>query len=353
MANKDEFTRTLKVAEKAFGQMRQYDLPASPRVYEFWFSYLSESNGALHKAVFDVLRQKQRFDAEDIDAFYTKHFTPSQCGEHLGEASIRLFRETATAERVVDTCTEASNDFATRLWEVQEGLEDASVNGGLKEMISSQIAVVDRQIAIGQDRRRQLEEQLQKIAEIRDELKDLFAEGLKDATTDLYNRAYFEKVMRRTAAGVDPNASSYALLFAEIDHFDTFCDAHGRAIGDQVLRSIAVTLANSLREHDVVCRYDDATFAIILQDMTPAIIVTVAEKLRQAIAGKVLVGQSKSRITISIGASLGDETGRPIGVIERADTCLQTALGKGGDRAVCSPSETHPVERIKLVRRSA
>ena len=56
----------------------------------------------------------------------------------------------------------------------------------------------------------------------------------------------------------------YSLLALDIDHFKLVNDAHGHAIGDQVLRALADELRNTVRESDFVARIGGEEFLVVL-----------------------------------------------------------------------------------------
>ncbi len=63
-----------------------------------------------------------------------------------------------------------------------------------------------------------------------------------DGLTSLFNRRYLEGALERELARADRSSSSLALLLLDIDHFKSFNDTYGHAMGDLVLKKVATTL---------------------------------------------------------------------------------------------------------------
>ncbi len=70
--------------------------------------------------------------------------------------------------------------------------------------------------------------------------------GRRDALTSLLNRREFDHALEQRAAPW--TGEPYALLLIDIDRFKRINDTHGHAVGDAVLRAVALRLAASARQ---------------------------------------------------------------------------------------------------------
>jgi diguanylate cyclase (GGDEF)-like protein len=119
----------------------------------------------------------------------------------------------------------------------------------------------------------------------------------------------------------------------DIDHFKSFNDTYGHALGDQVIQSVAHVIGLAVRLADVVARYGGEEFIVALPDTDLEGAVIVAERIRRSVAEIALTdpeGNPLRQITVSLGVSairLEDE--RIAELVERADRGLYVAKVKG------------------------
>ena len=154
-----------------------------------------------------------------------------------------------------------------------------------------------------------------------------------DALTGLANRGYF---FRRAEQMLHPKATPVwplSALMIDVDRFKSINDEAGHAVGDQVLSQVARVLERNLRGGDFVARYGGEEFAAILPKTDRSTAMSIAERVRIAIAEDELLRQLAQRtVTISVGvAETSDEV--PVdAVMLAADRALYTAKAEGRNR---------------------
>src|SRR6201999_2455133 len=74
-----------------------------------------------------------------------------------------------------------------------------------------------------------------------------------DALTDLPNRALFREQIKRELPHATPT-QQLAVLYIDIDEFKGVNDALGHMVGDELLKSVAKSLAGSVGDGDFVAR---------------------------------------------------------------------------------------------------
>lgn len=160
----------------------------------------------------------------------------------------------------------------------------------------------------------------------------------RDALTGLFNRGYFDKVLRNK---ID-EGSVFSLIIVDVDEFKKFNDTYGHETGDGALINVARTLSGFLRlarpsesERDVVARWGGEEFAIILSGVDDELQAkTIADELRVKVSSsKIHVeGDSQVSITISAGVALSHPTDTPREIFKRADKGLYLAKENGRNR---------------------
>lgn len=147
----------------------------------------------------------------------------------------------------------------------------------------------------------------------------------RDFLTDIYNRKYFYDQL----AGM-PIATRAAILMIDIDFFKKVNDVHGHFVGDEVIRNVAQTLAESVAYPDFVARFGGEEFVAYLQTDDIACVCALAERLRGAVeASSVATPTGQVQVTVSIGLSM-TKAGVPIvSVVNEADDALLAAKRAG------------------------
>lgn len=156
-----------------------------------------------------------------------------------------------------------------------------------------------------------------------------------DGLTGLVNHRQFQVRYEEAMARARRTGSPFGLLLIDIDHFKLVNDEHGHPVGDEVLRSVARRLSQTVREVDLVARYGGEEFVVLLEGAAPEGARTMAERIREAVAAEPIAAGGKAlRVTISLGLACyplhGD--GREL-LLELADQALYAAK-RGGRNQV-------------------
>lgn len=181
----------------------------------------------------------------------------------------------------------------------------------------------------------------QSVDEIKSLLASMFdryieAEDGRDSVTRLLNRRYFPSVAKREIALAQSHGTVFALLVADIDHFERAREAVGLERADGLLSDVADTLLDKVRAGDFVFRIGDARFLVLMVETSAGALPGVAEGLRrQILAMRVRgAGPASLSITVSVGAVLFDGHPDYQRLLDRADSALRAAQEGGGNRCV-------------------
>ncbi|HEX6707241.1 MAG TPA: GGDEF domain-containing protein [Albitalea sp.] len=152
-----------------------------------------------------------------------------------------------------------------------------------------------------------------------------------DDLTGVHNRRHFMSVVQREWDRARRYTTPAALLLIDADHFKRVNDTHGHLCGDELLRCIAQTVADQLRQADVLARFGGEELIVFLPHTDPLGALDVAERIRERVQSLVVPWQTITvSTTVSIGvAPLRNELPSLDWMIHEADTALYAAKSDG------------------------
>jgi len=172
--------------------------------------------------------------------------------------------------------------------------------------------------------------------------QDLLRQATTDALTGLGNRQLFQRILSSTIEQATRYQRQASLLFLDLDGFKDVNDTAGHAVGDAVLREVAVRLRGAVRISDEVARLGGDEFVIILPEVRDRDAAeAVAIKLLQEITRPFSDIPTPQTLTASIGIAMipmdGDNNEK---LIDAADTAMYAAK-RGGKNTVRFFSDVH------------
>jgi diguanylate cyclase len=173
--------------------------------------------------------------------------------------------------------------------------------------------------------RRMMLQQASRRAEL--ETANEHAEGAaaSDALTGLGNRRTFDRRLAALTTGT-------ALILIDVDRFKSINDNYSHSIGDEVLRTVAETLAIHCRAGEAAVRFGGDEFAMFLDADLPTA-ARIAERIRTVIADHDWDDVAPGlRVTLSMGAAAYDDGMTAEDLMKRADHQLYTAKRQGRNR---------------------
>ncbi|GAA4966687.1 hypothetical protein GCM10023225_06970 [Kineococcus glutinatus] len=167
------------------------------------------------------------------------------------------------------------------------------------------------------------------LAQVHEQAAQLAVQARTDALTGLANRRTWDHEVARACATARRGGTGLAVALLDLDHFKQFNDAHGHAVGDELLREAAVAWTAALHREvgpdAVLARWGGEEFAVLL----PGVDAAAAAARLSALHRGVPRGQ-----TCSIGVAAWDPAEEPAAALRRADEALYTAKRSGRARTV-------------------
>ena len=157
--------------------------------------------------------------------------------------------------------------------------------------------------------------------------------ALRDPLTDTGNRIAMDQTLTREIELSRRHLQPLSLLMLDIDHFKQINDTHGHSAGDDVLKAVAASIKNQLRNVDMVFRFGGEEFLILLSNTSREAAALVGERLRNAAQAEEYVADGRSiELTVSLGCStlLPGESAESL--LRRADNALYVAKREGRNR---------------------
>lgn len=151
-----------------------------------------------------------------------------------------------------------------------------------------------------------------------------------DSLTGLVNRRTSEVALRSRLREAVEAQWPLGILFVDVDGFKSFNDVRGHAVGDAVLRTVARSMAASLRESDLAARWGGDEFVVISAASDEAQLLALGERLRSLVTASSIEPEGRELgVTVSIGATLATGTDTDETLLARADHALYESKGHG------------------------
>jgi len=156
-----------------------------------------------------------------------------------------------------------------------------------------------------------------------------------DLLTGLPNRVLLADRMRQAMLQARRRKHVLAVALLDLDGFKAVNDRHGHDAGDELLSSLAIHMKNALREGDTLARLGGDEFIALLPDLIDVRAAEpVLDRLVDAAAGQVTVGEATVRVSASVGVTSYPQPGEPDPdqLMRQADQAMYQAKLAGRNR---------------------
>ncbi|HTH98614.1 MAG TPA: diguanylate cyclase, partial [Stellaceae bacterium] len=175
---------------------------------------------------------------------------------------------------------------------------------------------------------------------VRDRLKDSLTgmhRPLTDRLTGVYSKGFLAAHLAKVSLPDMPRQDFSALMLG-VDDYPAMTQSQGQPATDMVLAELGRRLLSNVRPFDLVARYGDAVFVILMPQTNGNIALQIAERLRHSLTIAAETSGAELNVTISIGVAQREEPWRdPADLLHRAGLGLAVATGEGGNRVAAGP----------------
>jgi diguanylate cyclase (GGDEF)-like protein len=181
--------------------------------------------------------------------------------------------------------------------------------------------------------------------------RELNKVSLIDQVTGSYNRSYLDNYAQSLLSLSNREQKKIAFIKVGIDQFKAVIDEFDYEIGDKVLKSLAKTLKDSVRESDIVIKISNDEFLVILLNIINESNATIiSQKLISNFSKeKVLVNEETKQYlmkTICSGISIYPDNATSIDeIIKKSDIALYEARNRGRNQVyLFSEDDTNKID---------
>ena len=330
------FEATTAYAAAAMKDLVRLEIDPTPENYTVWYHYHSKSEPKLTQIIDTLTSNKQKFSSERCAELYRQFFAENSDRAKVTVATGRIAIELRDLIEQLGLAGDEAANYGVALESFRGELAASDQAAGLANVVTSMLnATRDMEI-----KNRELEEKLtassHQIGDLKGELDHMTRAALTDALTGIANRKQFDIEFERALLQSETDSTPLCLLVIDIDFFKRFNDTFGHAVGDQVLKLLAMTLNESIKGRDMAARYGGEEFVILLPETNLDGAVALADVIRERVRRKRIVnrssGQDMGEITVSIGVGLYAVGETSAALFTRADAALYQAKNEGRNR---------------------
>jgi diguanylate cyclase (GGDEF)-like protein len=182
------------------------------------------------------------------------------------------------------------------------------------------------------------------VARVFADLARLTRQAQTDGLTNLANRRALDERLDLEVDHAKRLGTNVAFVIADIDNFKTINDSYGHQTGDEVLRRVARTFAEAVRELDLPGRYGGEEIALVLPGTNLTGARALAEKIRRGVEELALTTPEgiPFHVTASFGAACFPAQSSVEALVAAADAALYEAKRTGKNRVVTATAKRKP-----------
>ncbi len=357
------------IAEATLLALHHQHVRPTPEAYTIWYRHLGGERPDLSRRLKDLESRGEPFDAPLIAELFERYFGSADAVGQVTRASraiegllADLAHDLGAVEADARRGGDRLDELGAALARSDDGptaVRQEPARAALRAMLATILGETAAMRAAAVRLHRRAIESAGEIAQLRATIE---AAGLgldHDPVTGVASQRALRRALRRALTAPDarpaaadanprPSADAACYLVVDLDDFRRFNEAHGRRLGDLVMKAVARQLKGLLAPGDTIGRLDGAAFGIVrvATDLTGG--EALAERLCHNIAelrlepADAALGRhfTVPPVTAAIGVA-AYHPGEPLERLAgRADRARQVARQAGGNRMVSERTTT-------------
>ena len=234
-----------------------------------------------------------------------------------------------------------NEDYNRQIYQKSEEIEQITLLDDIKQMRRALQEEVEQIRTTVREKkevdRKRIDSLSRQVSSLELELKRSQKEALRDQLTGHYSIAAFDRFLEKFLSRAAGRNSSFSLMVLEIDGFGKMKESYGEKISDRIELAIAQQAGKFFGDDDIVGRYGEGRFAVLLANQSLKSAAKQAKQLNKLIAkaryavDDVHEGHVLS-FTVSIGVSVARRDDTKEMLLDRAITALAEAQNAGRNR---------------------
>ncbi|MFK8028218.1 MAG: GGDEF domain-containing protein [Gammaproteobacteria bacterium] len=157
-----------------------------------------------------------------------------------------------------------------------------------------------------------------------------------EETTGIANSTLVEQLVTREAKLSYRERVPMSLILLDIDRFQKFSQSENYIARDEILYNVMHVMRNNIRNTDLLFRYDNNTYCLILKGVTGKNAFDISERLRSAIDSHKFKPSNHKAIHITASAGISEllATDSIESIFERTTNAMQHAKKMGRNQSI-------------------
>ncbi len=309
------------------------------QVSDDWDSLLDDITDLIN-----AMHEQMRSEQEDLEDFL------SEVSQRLQEVDAHLSGSAQSDDTGKENRSDMDAAVRREVEEIGSSVRDAAdldqLRGSVESHLESVLGHMDDFQRSEETRYQEDQQAMQAMSDqlkameqetdtLREQVKQERAQAMTDSLTGIPNRFAYDQRFKQEVARWKRFETSLVLIVWDVDLFKSVNDTYGHKAGDKVLKKLAMSLSNGIRETDFIARYGGEEFVMLMTGSPLEACKQVADKLRTGLEkiGFHFRGSSVT-VTASCGLSEYREGDTPEQLFERADKALYRAKEQGRNQCV-------------------
>ncbi|MDW3094336.1 MAG: GGDEF domain-containing protein [Gammaproteobacteria bacterium] len=160
--------------------------------------------------------------------------------------------------------------------------------------------------------------------------------SIHDQTTGIANSTLVEQLVTREAKLSHRERVPMSLVLIDIDRFNKISESANLIIRDEILYNVMQVMRARIRDTDLLFRYNNDTYCLILKGVTSNNAFEISERIRKEIDNNrlITINKKSTHITVSAGVAELLATDSIESIFERANNAVLHAKKMGRNQSI-------------------